>query len=327
MRIKTGLFLCGFMGIISGITGCLDKAPHDNPLDPENNPGYSISGAVLTFYQPRKPIPHALIELQPLNLVTVCDDQGRFEFNRLESDTFLIRCSANGYSPDSVKVILKRSQQVEFLLDGLPRFENIRITAHKRSHWFPLEPDYFLDVEAEISDPDGVNDIQTVLCRIPEAAFTDTLLPTLEAGRFFSRMMASDMPVQSVHALIGKEIEFEARDNFGKSSFSRPHYITRIIEFTPILKAPIDYPTIKGDTLSFSWEPVYLPYSFSFSIEISRISLGIPVKIEEIEEINSGQTAYIYENTLNAGDYFWVLKIVDEFGNTSASKEGSFRKE
>jgi len=46
---------------------------------------------------------------------------------------------------------------------------------------------------------------------------------------------------------------------------------------------------------------------------------------EEIDNISIRDQNYLYSGTLNPGDYFWTLNIIDEFGNSSGSREGTFQ--
>ncbi len=281
----------------------------------------------MTYYQPRKPISGILVKIKNTSHVTISDENGYYQFQNLTTDSVCIVCQSNNYLRDSIRVDVNGNKTVDFYLDGLPRFREISLTSHKRSHWFPLIDEYFVNIETEVDDIDGISDIQSVVCLVPKLNFSDTLQPTIEKGRFGRLMTGEEMPFKSVHELLGHKIFFEVRDDFGANVVSEPEFITRIIEFTPIILEPVNYPTIAGDSVIFTWQPVQLPFSFSLNIELFQISLGVPVKADEIEGIPATNTQYVYRKPLMSGDYFWILKVVDEFGNTSSSKEGSFKKQ
>lgn len=307
-------------------SACLEDVSRDNPLDPFNGTtGLQITGQVLTFYHPRNPIPQASILVKPGNLIMISDEEGFFSFNNLVPGTYTLICQAEGYHLDSAKITIQSSSDHTFLLDGLPQFEQISIRAHHRSRWFPLEEIYFIEFETVVSDPDGIGDILSVICEIPSMSFSDTLHADTESGKFSSTLFDSDLPVASVHQLIGRQIYFIVGDDFGTKTSSDMQFLTRIIEQTPKLIAPLDLQFIQSPTIDFQWERISVPYPATLKIEIFQISLGIAFKADEIINIPINTTNYTFSHGLNPGDYYWSINIVDEFGNSSSSREGTFR--
>jgi hypothetical protein len=317
--------IVGLILLIS-LSACLEDVSRDNPLDPANgNNSLQLSGQVLTFYHPRKAISQASILIQPGNLVVLSDEDGRFTFRNIESGTYTLICQAEGYQLDSANVTVQASFSHTFLLDGLPQFEKISIKAHHRSRWFPREELYFLELETLVNDPDGIGDIQSVLCEIPAINFTDTLRAGINAGEFSSTLFDSDLPVASVHQLIGRQVHFSVTDDFGTTTISEPKYLTRIIEQSPTLISPVELQPIDNYPIDFQWQRVSVPYPATLKIEIFQINLGIAFRAKEIDNISIQDQAYSYSENLSPGDYFWTLNIIDEFGNSSSSREGTFQ--
>jgi len=305
--------------------GCLEDAPHDNPLDPVNDfEGFEFEGRVLSFYEPRRSIAGASVIMQPGNHASISDADGFFRINGLNAGNYIITCTADGYHMDTMNLDLNENIQHQFLLDGLPGFRQSSITTHHRSRWFPLEETYFLEIETEATDPDGIGDIDYVVCKIAGIDFADTLQAALETGIFTLTLFSSDLPVTSIHKLIGQEFELIVADDYGIETSLSNLYLTRIIDEVPVIISPVELETVQGPTIRFQWQEIILPYASSFSIEIFQINLGIALKIDEVSGIDAGETEYTYESDLPAGDYFWTLNIVDEFGNSSSSREGVF---
>jgi hypothetical protein len=326
--LKSTRLLLTILSLISicSFSACIEDASHDNPLDPANGSAkLQLSGQVLTLYHPRVAIPQATVLIQPGNLVVLSDTDGLFRFNNLETGNYTLICQASGYRLDSATVNIQANSNHTFLLDGLPLFEQISIKAHHRSRWFPLEEIYFIEFESMVNDPDGIGDIQSVICEIPSMNYSDTLQAEIEAGKFSSILFDSDLPVSSVHQLIGREIYFVVEDDFGTKTISDAKFLTRIIEQTPQLLSPIELQSIDSFPINFQWERISVPYPATLKIEIFQINLGIAFKADEIEEIAINDKNYIYSENLNPGDYFWTINIVDEFGNSSSSREGTFK--
>ena len=305
---------------------CIEDASRDNPLDPVNeNSDLNISGQVLTFYHPRKAISEASIFVQPGNFIVLSDEEGYFRFNNLKPGDYTLICQAEGYQMDSLTISMQANIEHTFLLDGLPQFEKISMKAHHRARWFPVEEIYFIELETIVSDPDGIGDIRSVICRIPSMDYSDTLQAGIESGKFSSTLFDSDLPVSSVHQLIGRQIYFSVEDDFGTINTSEAKFLTRIIEETPQLVSPVELQSFESLPINFQWERISVPYAATLSIEIFQINLGIAFKADEINNIEITNTNYSYSKNLNIGDYFWTISIVDEFGNSSSSREGTFK--
>ncbi|MFQ5583198.1 MAG: hypothetical protein ACE5GL_02030, partial [Calditrichia bacterium] len=105
---------------------------------------------------------------------------------------------------------------------------------------------------------------------------------------------------------------------------SEKQFLTRIIDETPVVTSPVGLATIGSFPITFRWNRVTnLLFPFTYSIEIYSINLGLIV--DKIENIPPDSGSLNYNGPLDNGDYFWVVDIVDELGNISSSKEGSFR--
>ena len=312
--------------VIMGVFfACLADVPHDNPIDPNNkNRGFSISGKVTTLYAPVQNLSNAIITIEPgeQNLFSTSD--GSFEFNGLEPGFYTIFCTANGYSLDSLEVDLQSDQTINFSLDGLPYFEQTALTTHHISRFFPVDDLFLLEVNVKVNDPDGVSDIKQVYFDITEFDASDTLDASLETGFFSKRLSVDDLPINSIHSLIGRAFYISIMDDANQITVSNELFLTRIIDLTPILESPTNLETVASDTIEFLWQKNRLPFLFRHRIEIFQINLGLLTKVDELNNIPSDISKWSAAHNLPKGDYVWILTIIDEFGNTSSSKEGTF---
>jgi hypothetical protein len=55
-----------------------------------------------------------------------------------------------------------------------------------------------------------------------------------------------------------------------------------------------------------------------------RVEAGTQSVIWKQDNIENYLLSYPYPSTLEKGDYFWTIAVVDEYGNYSQSKESSF---
>lgn len=314
-----------FLFITSGIFlifGCFSDAPRDNPLDPAN--GISLSGGVKRFYS-NNAVPNADVRLKPGNLVSMTDNAGNFRFSGISPGAYTLTVSADGFSSDTSAVNIEKNLRVDFSLDSLPHFRNISVFTTHITHWFPPDDIYSVVMEATGYDGDGTGDIKDVWFRIDPINFSDTLQRVAPGSNTFrGQAAASSLPVINLQELIGKPFAFFISDIPGNSSESSPHFISRIIEETPQLIAPVGLAVITSFPITFRWQAMpNIPFPFTQKIEIYSIGLGL--KVDEMSSIGSNMSEYVYNSPLSNGDYYWVLYIVDELGNQSGSKEGSFR--
>ncbi|MHB2149291.1 peptidase associated/transthyretin-like domain-containing protein [Calditrichota bacterium LG25] len=312
-----------FLIAILFLFGCLGDAPRDNPL--ENQNGLTLEGSVHTFYAPHLPLEMVPVQLKKLNLLTYSDAQGRFEFTHLKPDSYTVIVGGQNFSKDSVRIFLKRNTSLTFKIDRLPQFLEIKITTHHQARWFPVEDAYFVQVYLRATDPDGIGDLSLAYYDVPGLGVRDTLLPGADAGEFYAWQTPGEFNVQHVNQLIGKAFEMVVEDDAGFGKRSEPVFLTRIIEQTVQLISPVGLQTIFGDTIRFQWQSVYLTFPFHYKLEIFQINNGVISIVKTMDGLPSDQTELELINSLPAGDYLWRIYLVDEFGNTSSSKEGAFQ--
>ncbi len=320
MKPLTAAIFTGLLFVLA-----CDDVPHDNPLDPVNgSSGITLSGKVSTFYQPRTEIRNAIVQLKPGNQVILSDEKGNFSFERIQSGQYTLYCEAEGFRADSALLNLSQDHTHVFYLDGMPFFKQIDLSTQHIARWFQPENLYFLDIRVAVDDPDGIGDINQVVYEIPNFAFLDTLMADIESGVFRKTVSIADLPVNSIHALIGHAFYFYVIDDFGSKNRSDEKYITRIIEQSPILRTPVELESVTSGAILFQWNTVSVPFDARLRIDLFQINSGIFERIDSVFPIQKDQIALLYENPVISGDYFWRLLIVDDFGNSSGSKEGVF---
>lgn len=309
------------------LSGCFSDAPRDNPFDPQNpKSGIELSGTVFTFYAPHQGIGNARVLLLPGNIVTVTNSNGQFRFNDLKSGAYTLISTADGFATDSLTMQLNVSTSQAIFLNALPYFKQIRLTTRHISRWFPPPQDIFsLQFEVTADDNDGTGDIEKIWFIIDGINYSDTLQQVSPGSDTFKGSISEfDLPVNTLHELIGKPFLFFMKDIPGTTVTSEKQFLTRIIDETPVVTSPVGLATIGSFPITFRWNRVTsLLFPFTYSIEIFSINLGLIV--DKIENVPADSGTLNYNGPLDNGDYFWVVDIVDELGNISSSKEGSFR--
>jgi hypothetical protein len=305
--------------------GCFSDAPRDNPLD-INNPqeNYSLAGIVHTYYPhpPRSILAEATLLILPLNLLSTSNQEGLYKFENLPPGNYSIICQKEGFLTDTLDIDIPGENSLDFFLDGLPYFKQILLSSHRISHFPPIDDIYYIDLNITTSDTDGVEELDLVWFEVAGLNLSDTLAKTITPGLFNDRITTD---IISLHNFIGQEFKLNVQDKFGAIVNSSPHFVSRIIEHIPVLLTPSQGDTVATQPFELSWENVFLPYNFHLGIEIMNINdFGFPTPIDFIDSVPSNASSYLYTSPLDPGTYFWTLYIIDNFGNSSRSKEGAF---
>lgn len=325
------LVRCAGYGIVLlGLQACLAPAEHTNPLDPQS-PLYtstgSISGQVTSFYQPFQPLVGATVQLLPPGLSRQTGTNGVFRFTDLEPDTYTLIASAAGYAVDSVRVTVARRRETvhQFHLNGLPIVQEARITSANVATREATSNRLFLEVNASITDPDGAGDILRVSVMLPEFGFADTLGRESAAGVWRRLFLPEEIELLDPLKLVGTPVFLDITDAPGAQIRSAPFFLARIVTDIPVALSPANAQVIHDNSPTFRWQLPSLSFSFSQRLEIFRLDAGFPAFVTAISRIGSDIRNLTFIGRLSSGTYFWTIAVIDDFGNSSRSKEATFQ--
>jgi hypothetical protein len=308
---------------------CSDAERH-NPLDPKS-PFYldngDISIQIMSYYSPALPIAGVSVQLDPGSHIGSSDAAGLALFNDVESGTYKVTAVKEGFAAVADSIIVRPGEFVEkqLQMDGLPVVQQFSISSSRIRRWFPQSDLLFLEVNASVSDPDGLNDISVVTFEIPELAFSDTMLITATPGQFVKIIPENLLPNRNLQTVIGRNSHIKASDRVGFSSMSQPTVLARVIETVPQTTSPQGLEIVDSGTAELIWKPVQLPFQFSFRAEVMRIDFGISTPVWKQENVPFNQISVTIDTELPDGSYTWTVAVVDEFDNSSRSKEASFQ--
>ncbi len=321
--------LC-FPAILVLAAGCLGDVEHTNPLDPMT-PGFEevggVEGTTTQYYPPFRPLPSVEVILEPGGWITRSDAQGRFSFSEVSTGTYTLSAGREAYqaAPDTtIEVRLGQRTQLDLRLDGLPRLNQLRLSTHHVSRWWPQEDLYFLTIEAEVDDPDGVADLRNVWLEIPHFQFVDTLNTTATPGRFVRTLNETDLPGARLQALLGHPIIPKLQDQAGAINIWSPQTLSRIIEVTPQTLRPQEQQSLSDAQPTLEWVSVNVPYDFTYQVDIVRVDANVQTLVQSYPGLSSDAAQLQVAEPLPGGTYYWTLLIEDTFGNQSRSKEAGF---
>jgi len=162
------------------LSACSD-APRDNPLDP-HSPDYQgnamVSGKVFVLNQ-NTPVIQARVTCLQNGLSVTSDSNGIYQFSKLDAGSLTLVCSKENFVTDTQKTVLQAGtpQQIFFGLNGYPFVISQNILTRKIDQYYP-SPQYFVDVSASVSDPNGVGTIDSVWFVVDSMQFAMEYSPT-----------------------------------------------------------------------------------------------------------------------------------------------------
>lgn len=309
------------------LVGCIDDAPRDNPLDPLS-PAYITAGSVkgvVHFAHQLAGVAGVTVTNLNENIFVLTDSLGNFSFNRLTAGVHRFVCSKQNFTNDTFQVEVN-DRTTTYVVRGLnaaPMVLSQSILTRKIDQYFP-SPQYFVEVAAEVTDPNNLNELESVWFVVDTLQFP--MEYSLQSKKFITTVYKYNIPTNTIQWLVGKPLYIVARDTVGATGTSAPFFVTRVIEqtATPIPSNPDSLPTFE-----LKWLPPEVTFNFSYTVTLSRIDGGVPTLLKAYTGINSfyEKLTYPYDSNdtpLSPGNYLWSVTVVDDFGNYARSKESSF---
>ncbi len=324
MRLFTSIFL-----IIFGVSGCVDNAPHDNPLDPESS-SYIKEGTFggrLMIENQNIGVSRVTVWNLAEGVAVLTDSLGYFSFGSLPAGAHRFATAKTNFTNDTFQVVIQAgiTQQVTRYLNGSPIVSFQQILTRKIDQYFP-SPQYFVDITAAVSDPNGISDLDSVWFGFDSLRYPLTY--SVATKNFHATIFKYDIPTNTIQYLVGKSLYIISRDTKQAFNISTPFFVTRVIEneAIPISPSPFFQDTVSADSITFKWTPPAVTYNYSYNLTLSRVDAGTQTVVWTHFGLNSFFEEQVYDGSskLPAGNYVWNVSVVDDFGNYGRSKESAF---
>jgi hypothetical protein len=306
------------------LTGCVDDAPRDNPLDPDSS-GFlkegGLNGRIIIANQTTG-IAGATVWNLTETISVVTDSSGNFSFGKLSTGTHRFVVTKTNFTNDTFQISIQSgaTSQIVRGLNGAPVVIFQQILTRKIDY-FSFSPRYFVDISAAVTDPNGIADLDSVWFGVDTIRFP--LAYSVSEKNFLTAIDKGSFPTNTIEWLIGKPLHIISKDVHGAYSSSESFYISRMIENTG---TPIKQDTTNSTPL-FKWTPPVVNFNYTSTVTVYRAgtetivwsSSGLISFFEELQFPTNGTVL-----PLTPGNYFWTITIVDDFGNYSRSRESYF---
>ena len=296
---------------------CSCRAERLNPLDPKSSrfkDQWVVAGTVRDWNSGY--IDGARIELKPGLMSDVTNSAGEFEIEKVPQGSYTAVASKPFCSSETtqIEVIPGSPTIVDFKLDRLPVFSQIRATTHNDSS--SLGNDLYAVFSAKVTDPDGWVLSDSVFLSLDTSMIWT--LKDLGSDSFSLTLPDDSLPGNNLEYLIGRNLTLIATDNTGNRSISDPFGITRIIYDIPVGLSPQVY--APQNPVTFKWSGIDVEFEFTYTLAVEQMDPP-ENKIWVKEGISSDSTSWPLTDTLTFGGAFrWCMKAVDSFENSSRSR-------
>ncbi|MFA3783605.1 carboxypeptidase-like regulatory domain-containing protein [Melioribacteraceae bacterium 4301-Me] len=282
----------------------------------------TIDGYVKTVALPRLPIPNAKVSWKNQNIVVTTNSNGYYKIDNVPKQNGTIYFEKEGYSPDSslVQWGSQKSYRVEdIFLNSIPTLDYYNIYTSVENK-FPDIQSFKIFFECTISDKE--NDVDSVFVSSNSINFKKQLIFNPTTKNYENNFTTSDLNLTSFENVIGKNFDIIVKERSGKTFNIGSSYVKRIIKQEIIIDSPSNKQVVSS-TPQLNWQRFLPGFNFKYRIEIYTDEIQ-PVLVWSKDNISQDAINYIVDQSLQTGDYFWVIWCVDEFKNKSRSKPASF---
>lgn len=298
------------------------EAPRDNPLDPNSSDNLlgTIEGTVQTFSLPYTPIKNVEVIWKPGNILVYSDVNGNFSIPNIKTENGPLIIRKEGFHTDTIQIDWagKRKLNEQINLNKIPELDSLSIYSVIMNTAIPPSPMSWIVIETKIVDID--NDIDTVFVVNAQTGLEKAMGFNIVSKTFYTELTPEDLNITDMEQSIGLEFDFRVRDILGEVYVLKGGSVKRIIRDSITGLEPANDTVVTTLPFYLTWKGITTGYSFNYKIEIFTND-GSQQVLEDT--LSSDKTSLLVES-LDTGNYFWVIWAIDDFNDMNRSLPASF---
>lgn len=298
-------------------------APRENPLDPNSSDNLlgTLEGTVQTFSLPYTPIKDVEVLWKPGNILVYTDASGNFTIPNIKRENGLLIIRKEGYHEDTLQVDWAGKQKVseQINLNKIPELDSLLIYSRLTNTLNPPSTLSEIVIQTKISDVD--NDIDTVFVVNDDLGLVKAMDFDIGSKTFQVILSLQDLNITDLEQAVGLEFDFRIRDILGEVYPLKGSSVKRVIKDQVTGLQPSNDQIITVLPLKLSWNSYMAGFSFHYNIEIFTNEGG--QLVQSINDISSDST-YTTIDTLDSGNYWWRIWVVDQFNDINKSLPATF---
>ncbi len=138
-------------------------------------------------------------------------------------------------------------------------------------------------------------------------------------------MSLYELQISETEAIIGHPFEISVKDIFNRKSIIGAGDVQRVMREEVIFISPSGNETTPAQPV-LNWQEYQAGFIFTLQLQVFKADI-IPELVWEKIQLAAETVTCTVDQVLPAGEYFWVIWAVDEFGNRTRSKPASFKVE
>ncbi len=298
-------------------------AARENPLDPNSSDNQlgTIEGTVQTFSLPYTPIKDVEVFWNPGNKMVYSDARGNFSVPNVKTENGRLIFRKDGYHNDTIMVDWAGSRKVneQVNLNKIPSLDSLSIYSIVLNSSNPPSVMSALVIQTMVKDID--NDIDTVYIINDHLGLMKAMDFDIASKMFLTQLTPQELGLTNIEQSIGLIFNFRVRNVLGENSVLPGGGVKRIITNQVSGLLPSNEQVVSSVPFDLSWDRFSSGYSFRYKVEISTND-GSQIVFSK-DSISAQDTSFTIEN-LDAGSYWWVIWVIDDFKNKDRSVPASF---
>lgn len=315
------------ISILAILLSC--DAPRKNPLDPQNpdNVYHNIKGIVKSQNSSRDPIADATLFWPIHKTITRTNINGYYQFDIPEAADGWLFAEKENYWNDSTWINWGEStnKTVDFSLNSIATIDSLRLYSIIINQWGSLVIE---NVAVEVALNDVEKDVDSVHIVLPMKDIKKKLEYNISNKYYEKTFSNQQLNVSSLDELVSKDFIIDVREFSRLSRSAGIGTIKRVIRNTVNQTFPTNGAST-STTPTLKWDPYIPGFKFSYMLEIYIVENFFPVLIWDKQNISSDSTSCKVDLELSSSvdEYYWVIWVIDEYGNRLRTKHASFKVE
>ncbi len=281
-----------------------------------------LTGRVMRTRVPPLPIEEVKVTWLPGNQYTFTTAGGYFTFENPRPGMGTLLFEKSGYKTLAVETEWRGVEMVthNVFLNALPTVSGYKICSTVENNYGPRRI-YQMTVEARVTDDE--NDIDSVYVACSALGIKKPLAYDVLDKKFFRTFSPADLKLTSLHQAVGHEFVLHVVDTAGDDFTLGTQRLVRVIADEIEISSPKN-----SESVSLPFTVTWLPFSpgfpFTYTLQIFTDDDFTPELAWQKEAVHADSLSAKVNANLAPGEYVWMIWCVDEFGNRSRSKPGSF---
>lgn len=320
---KKGILIC--ILILGTIIFNSCDASRENPLDPNSKDNLlgTIQGTVQTYSLPYTPITNVEVLWKPGSILVYTDNSGNFSVPNVKTENGLLIFRKDGFLSDTIQVDWNGTRKVneQVNLNTIPTLDSLAIYTVVINVSDTSSQMYELIIRTKVKDPD--NDIDTVFVVNDQVGLDKVMDFNVADKTYQSILTLGDLNLNDIEETLGLKFNFVIKNIAGYVYTLSGGSVTRVIKDRMAGLLPDSNQIISALPFDLQWNGFSSGYSFHYIIEVYTNDVSNPQLVLRQDNISSQVTSFSVIS-LDVGNYWWVVWIVDEFNNMSRSAPATF---